>query len=601
MSQLPMAGSRDLRDWLRCQLRTHRFRTTSVVVLSVLALAAELAGPKLLGQLVESVNGESAVATIDGLAMAFLAALVAQALLSKVAATLTAQVGERVLATTRENFVRRVTRLPLRVMESVAPGELVARATTEVDRLNDGVRDALPRIFHAVLTIALTVAAMALTSPILTLVVLVTVPVIIVSERWYRRRAVPAYERLLAQWTEVQTSSLDTVEAAATVEALRLEKQRIAHNDLALDRAARTQRRTINLRTVFFPVLDLSAFLPTALILLVGGWCYFNGLVGVAALSAMIVYADMLLEPVSELMVWQDELLMARAALRRILGVDRLERDSAPEAPEPAELTDASVHLRNVRFGYSPDREVLHDVTLDIRPGEHVVVVGPSGAGKTTLAGLIAGVHPLTSGTITVGGVGIGALPADRLRRAVALITQENYVFAGSVRDNLTLAEPPAGSGDWTDDQLWDAIRTVGADGWVSSLEDGLETEIGSGGQPVPASAAQQLALARMMLANPRVLILDEATAALDRRTSRQVERSLAAVFSGRTVIAIAHQLDPVQHADRVVLMDQGRVAAHGSHEQLLAANEQYAALWQLWRNESSPESPESPVERSVS
>ncbi|HEY2206599.1 MAG TPA: ABC transporter ATP-binding protein [Pseudonocardia sp.] len=226
-----------------------------------------------------------------------------------------------------------------------------------------------------------------------------------------------------------------------------------------------------------------------------------------------------------------------------------------------------------MRFGYRAGREVLHGIDLDLAPGERLAVVGPSGAGKSTLGRLLAGVNAPDSGSVTVGGVERSALPPRRRRRAVLLVTQEQHVFAGSVRENLTLPREAA------DGELWAALRTVGADGWASGLPAGLDTELGDGGAPVPPSVVQRLALARLVLADPPTLVLDEATSLVDPSGSGALERSLAAVLAGRTVVTITHRLASVADADRIAVLEAGRVVELGTHADLLAAGGSYAEL----------------------
>jgi ATP-binding cassette subfamily C protein len=237
-----------------------------------------------------------------------------------------------------------------------------------------------------------------------------------------------------------------------------------------------------------------------------------------------------------------------------------------------------------VRYAYDLGGEVLRGVDLTVRPGERLAVVGPSGAGKSTLSRLLAGVDAPGSGTVTVGRVPVVDLGPEQLRRQVVLVTQEHHVFLGTVRDNLLIAEPGAG-----DAELWAALAAVGADDWAGDLPDGLDTELGPEALRVDGSRAQQLALARVVLADPHTLILDEATALLDPTTARHTERALAAVLEGRTVIAIAHRLHTAHDADRVAVMEDGRLTELGTHDDLVAADGAYAALWRSWHGERRP------------
>jgi ABC-type multidrug transport system fused ATPase/permease subunit len=235
--------------------------------------------------------------------------------------------------------------------------------------------------------------------------------------------------------------------------------------------------------------------------------------------------------------------------------------------------------VRGARFAYAEGRDVLHGIDLEVLPGERLAVVGPSGAGKSTLARLLAGIDAPREGVVSIGGCPVTDLdPAER-RRRIALVTQEHHVFIGSLRDNLAFAAPDA-----SDEQMRSALVAVGAD-WYDDLSDGLDTELGDGARQLGAAEAQQLALARLVLADPHTLILDEATAALDPTTARRTERALAAVLTGRTVIAIAHRLNTAHDADRVAVMADGRIAELGSHDELVRADGAYASLWRSWHN----------------
>jgi ABC-type multidrug transport system fused ATPase/permease subunit len=311
---------------------------------------------------------------------------------------------------------------------------------------------------------------------------------------------------------------------------------------------------------------------------LAGGLLHARGLATVGEVTAVALYMRQLVDPLDLVLGWLDHLQVGGAAFARLLGVAHVpaDREATGRRPDGERLV-----ARDVRFAYTPGRDVLHGVDLDLRPGERLAMVGPSGAGKSTLGRLLAGVNAPGSGSLTVGGVGLVELSLDELRGHVVLVTQEQHLFAGTLRDNLSLARPGA-----ADAALRAALDAVDALGWADALPESLDTVVGAGGHALSAAQAQQVALARLVLADPHTLVLDEATSLLDPRAARHLERSLSAVLVGRTVVAIAHRLHTAQHADRVAVVEDGRVTELGTHAELVAAGGPYADLWRRWRNQ---------------
>ncbi len=573
---LPIADSRSLRRYARDLARRHPRLLWSALGLHVAAALAGLAAPRLIGGLVEAVDQGTTVGHVDRVIAVLAVFLLVQTILTRYARLTSQVLGEQVLAELREDFVGNALALPVGVVESAGSGDLLTRTSRDVDQLGWSVRWALPEWTIAVITAVVTfVAAVTVGWWVLGPVVL-GLPPLVVGLRWYLARAKDGYLRESASYSAINATLTETVEGARTVEALGLGPGRIAAIDDDVKESYAAERYTLWLRTVFFPSMELSYLIPTVATLLLGGYLYTQGSVTLGEVTAATLYVQMLIDPVDRIVGILDELQMGAASLARLLGVAQVPDDREVSGAEPA---GENLDARDVRFSYVDGRDVLHGVDLDVGVGERIAMVGPSGAGKSTLGRLLAGIHPPRTGEVTVGGVGLVELPLADLRGHVALVTQEHHVFVGSLRENLALAAPPGA----TDDDIRGALAAVDALEWVETLPEGLDTVVGSGGRALTAPQAQQVALARLVLADPHTLVLDEATSLIDPRAARHLERSMAAVLQGRTVIAIAHRLFSAHDADRVAVVEDGKISELGSHDDLVAAGGSYAALWDSW------------------
>ncbi|WP_109036310.1 ABC transporter ATP-binding protein [Streptomyces rubrogriseus] len=580
MTQLPVAERTDVRRAAAGLVRADRRSFAVVLCLNALAALAGLAGPWLLGRIVDEVRGGGGVGAVDRMALAILLCSLAQLLLARWARYVGHRFGERTLARVRERYVERALALPASVVERAGSGDLTTRGTADVTAVGTTLRDAGPELLvNAVQALFLTAAVFVL-DPLLGLVGVLGLTPAWLALRWYLRRARAAYLAEGAANSDVAESLAATVAGARTVEAFGLAERRVATNRGALEVSLRTRLRTLFLRSVFFPAVDISYVLPVAGVLLLGGVLHAHGSASLGAVVSCAVYLQQLAGPLDEVLMRVEQLQAGAASFARVEGLARAPRATADESAVP---DGDRIDVSGVRYAYDRGGEVLRGVDLTVRPGERLAVVGPSGAGKTTLSRLLAGVDAPTEGSVTVGGVPVVALGPERLRRQVVLVTQEHHVFLGTVRDNLLIAEPAA-----ADEELWSALAAVGAEGWVRELPGGLGAELGAKGHSTDGSQAQQLALARVVLADPHTLILDEATALLDPTTARHTEQALAAVLKGRTVIAIAHRLHTAHDADRVAVMEDGLLTELGTHGELVAAGGAYAALWGSWHGEPS-------------
>ena len=578
---LPVAEMSSVRAHTAALMRQHRRNLLVVIGLHALAAVAGLAAPRIVGLLVDGVTGGTTLAAIDRLALFLASAVVIQTVLTWWARRASFRMGEDVFAQLREEFMDRVVSLPLSTVERAGTGDLVSRTTNDVEALSYVVRYGIPSIFVAVVTVAITVVAALLTGWLVALPLFVGIPLIWVSTRWYLRYAPAGYLRERATYAVMNGVVTETVDGARTVDALRLSGRRRRRIDEALRACFDAEMYTLRLRMWWFPWVEVAYLLPVAATLLWGGWLVANGQASVGTVTAVALYVQALAEPLDNLLMWLDEIQVGATSLARVIGIAGVPPDRVATGEVPR---DATLDVDDVHYAYRAGRDVLKGVSLDLAPGERLAIVGPSGAGKSTLGRLMAGIDGPRTGRVTVGGVPLVDLELPRLRGEVALVTQEHHVFVGTLADNLQLARP--GSSVET---LLEALDAVDARPWALALPEGLDTRVGSGGHALTEAQSQQLALARLVLADPHTLVLDEATSLLDPRAARHLERSLAAVVEGRTVVAIAHRLHTAHDADRVAVVDGGVVTEIGTHDELIAADGAYAALWRSWRDEPTP------------
>lgn len=577
--QLPIASNLEVRAYARGTLRRHRPAFTTMLTLYALASVAALVPAWVIGKIT---NYAAAHQLTSNRITTYVALLLGSSLtygfVTFLARRRSYVLGETIFAELREGFLASVLALPLAEVERAGTGDLLSRTTNDVEALARTVRFALPEWLVAIIQAVLTMVAMVLVSPKASIMGLVSLPILFFSTRYYLRYAGPGYRRERMSYATMSGTVAETAEGARTIAAHRLSARQRSRIDGNVRESFYAEMYTLLMRLVWFPLVESAFALAVAATLAWSGWLALHHNLSLGAATTVTLYVVQINDPLDRIISWLDELQVGQTSLARLVGVSTVRDDRPLEGPEPR---DETITMQDVSYAYRSGHDVLRRVSLTIRPGERLAIVGPSGAGKSTIGRLLAGIDAPREGSVRVGDVELAMMPLSQLRSHVALVTQEHHVFIGSVHDNLALARPGASK-----DEIERALDAVDALEWVALLPDGLDTELGSTGYQLTPAQAQQVALARLVLSDPHTLVLDEATALLDPRAARHLERSLSAVLQGRTVIAIAHRLHTAHDADRVCVVVDGEVRELGTHDELVAHNGEYAALWRSWRNE---------------
>ena len=578
--QLPIASNDIVRAYARKLITSHKLDIAKMLGLYALAAITGLIPAWVIGKIINLATTNTLhTDNITRLVIFLLISSLSYALLTFLARTQSYKLGETIFATLREEFLASVLALPLIDVERAGTGDLLSRTTNDVEALSRTVRFALPEWMVAILQAVLTLVAMLLISPLASIGAIVSIPFLVFSTRTYLKFAPPGYRRERMSYATMSGTISETAEGARTIDAHRLSARQSRRIESDINESYFSEIYTLLLRMNWFPTVESAFALAVATTLAWSGWLALHHHLSIGAATTLTLYVVQVNDPLDRIIMWLDELQIGQTSLARLIGVSVVTDNRPTTGPEP---TSEVIVMDDVHYSYRAGRDVLKGITLTVRPGERLAIVGPSGAGKSTIGRLLAGIDAPRQGSVTVGGFALAGLPLDTLRRHVALVTQEHHIFIGSLLENLSLAKPDA-----TSEEIESCLASVDALEWANALPQGLETELGTTGFSLTPAQAQQLALARLVLANPHTLVLDEATALLDPRAARHLERSMSAVMSGRTVIAIAHRLHTAHDADRVCVVVDGKIAELGTHDELVALNGQYASLWRSWRNES--------------
>ncbi|MCZ4498292.1 MAG: multidrug transporter permease [Marmoricola sp.] len=528
--------------------------------------------PWLLGRVVDAVRDGDAGSTVTYAAVGLAVASVLAGLLTALATAYLARATEPALAALREQVLANALDLDLADLEESGTGDLLSRVGDDVRSVGSSLVEAVPLMLSSALAVLFTVAGLFTLDWRLGLAGLAVAPFYVRSLRWYLPRSAPRYAEERVAQGERAEALVTGLQASATLRAYAREDHQLSHVAEASDGARQIAISVFALLTRFFARNNRAELIGLGLILGTGFLLVREDAATVGAVTAAALYFHRLFDPIGGLLYLFDDVQSAGASLARLAGIAQL---PPPVPPTGAPAGPGVLEVSSVGHAYVPGHPVLHDIVVRLEPGEHVALVGESGAGKTTLGAIVAGTVVPTSGAVTFGGVALDRLD---VREHVLLVTQEVHVFSGTLRDNVTLVAPGAG-----DAAVSRSLDAVGAGAWLVALPDGLDTRVGEGGTPITADQAQQVALARVLLRDPAVVVLDEAAAEAGSIGQRRLEAAAAAAVAGRSALVIAHRLTQSAAADRVVVMDRGRIVEQGSHDALVAAGGRYAELWRAW------------------
>jgi len=566
---------RSTRALTRDVQRLYLWAAVAVIVSTLITLA----GPALVRYGVDHGIAKDDLHPLNVAAVVLLCLAVVKPFVVRAQTLLAATAGERFLASLRTAAFEKLQVLPLGFFERERTGVLVSRLTSDVQALTEFLREALVEVVGSGLQIVLTIGVLVILSPTLAAVSLIALPVLTLSSWAFHRSAGGVYLAIRDRVAETLTALQEGLSGVRVVQAFRRERRTLEAYEPRSRAQVGAWRRASYVNIRLFTMIPLAQTMALVAVLLVAASLYRDGSISEGTIAAYVLYLVQLFDPIARFSEWLGDFRQGLAALGKLVGL--LETENAvAERPGAHELpVEGVVELIDVTFGYDPDAPVVDQVSLRLETGEQVALVGVTGAGKSTLAKLLTRQYDPQRGSIALGGVDLRDGTLASLRHRIVMLPQEGHLFSGTIADNVRLADPEA-----SDEAVLHALEQIGARERFNSLPEGIHTDVQTRGVRLSAGERQLVGIARVALADPAVIVLDEATSSLDPATEAAVERALAAVVEGRTVIVIAHRLSTAERADRVVVMDGGRVVEVASHDELVAQGQRYARLWASWQ-----------------